>query len=292
MIVWFGGEIRQKPEAESKMDFTPLISTTRGQSGAMDFDKLVVSAGGFPFGGGGQKRLMPEAARLEKPDMRMHVVAAAIKSKDYKKGDGINSIFVADVDFVHGIMFEVTEQQLLGLKIDNVPFVMNCVDMLAGNEDYVSLRNRRAAQRTLTAIDEQQNEFMKSAQERIVEANKERDDELEKARKRMTEEMAKVQNDKSLDDNAKMARLSELTEAENRRLQIEERRIRREAEDKVLREKRDAEIRKTQIENRVKLLAWALPPIPAIILGVIMFGRRRLQERRSVSAERLVKKDD
>ena len=32
--------------------------------------------------------------------------------------------------------------------------------------------------------------------------------------------------------------------------------------------------------------------LPAIILGVIMFGRRRLQERRSVVGERLVKKED
>jgi ABC-2 type transport system permease protein len=290
MIVWFGGEIRQKTEAEAKFDFTPLISTNRGTSGVMDFDKLVVGAGGFPFGGG--KQLNPQASRLEKPDQRQHIVAAQVKSKDFKKGDGVNAIFVADVDFVNDIMFTVSEQQLMGLKIDNVPFVMNCVDMLVGNEDYVSLRNRRPVQRTLTRLEQEQKDFVTRAQEKIVEANQKAEEEINKARKRLVDEVAKVQNDKSLSDAVKQQRLSEAQEIEQRRVSLEEKRIRREAEDEVIKAKREAEERKNAIETRVKLFAWALPPIPAIILGVIMFGRRRLQERRSVVGERLVKKDD
>jgi len=291
MIVWFGGEFRQKTEAEAKFDFTPLISSMRGVSGSMDFDKLVVSGGGFPFGGG-QKQLNPQASRLEKPDRRQHVMAAAIKSKDFKKGDGVNAIFIADVDFVHDIMFSVSEQQLMNLKIDNVPFVMNCVDTLAGNSDYVSLRNRRPAQRTLTRIDDEQRYFVQRTQEKIVEANKTADEQIEKARKRLIEVVTKIQEDKSMPDAVKAQRLEEAQRAEQRRLELEEKKIRREAEDEVIKAKREAEERKNAIETRVKLLAWALPPIPAIILGVIMFGRRRLQERRSVVGERLVKKED
>jgi ABC-2 type transport system permease protein len=219
-------------------------------------------------------------------------VAAQIKSKDFKKGDGINAVFVADVDFVNDIMFTVSEQQLMGLKIDNVPFVMNCVDMLAGNEDYVSLRNRRPAQRTLTRIDDEQKYFVTAAQEKIVAANAKAEEEVKKARQRLIELVAKIQEDKSLPDAVKQQRLAEAQENEQRRIALEEKRIRREAEDEVIKAKRDAEERKNAIETRVKLFAWALPPIPAIILGVIMFGRRRLQERRSVSGERLVKKDD
>jgi ABC-2 type transport system permease protein len=290
MIVWFGGEFRQKAEAESKFDFTPLISTNRTTSGVMDFDKLVVGGGFPPFGGG--KQLNPQASRLEKPDRRQHVIAAQIKSKDFKKGDGVNAIFVADVDFVNDIMFMVTEQQLMNLKIDNVPFVMNCVDTLAGNSDYVALRNRRPAQRTLTRIDDEQKDFVQAAQEKIVEANKKAEDEIAKARKRLVEVVSKIQDDKSLSDAVKAQRLEEARQNEERRISLEEKRIRREAEDEIIKAKRDAEERKNAIETRVKLFAWALPPIPAIILGVIMFGRRRLQERRSVVGERLVKKED
>ncbi|OAI56394.1 hypothetical protein AYO47_09075, partial [Planctomyces sp. SCGC AG-212-M04] len=272
MIVWFGGEIRQRTEAESKFDFTPLINTNRGTSGVMDFDKLVVGSGMSPFGGG--KQLNPQASRLQKPDRRQHTVAAQIKSKDFKKGDGVNAVFVADVDFVHDIMFTVSEQQLMGLKIDNVPFVMNCVDMLAGNEDYVSLRNRRPVQRTLTRIDDEQKDFVTRAQEKIVEANQKAEEEINKARKRLVELVSKIQDDKSIPDAAKQARLEEATRAEERKIALEEKRIRREAEDQVIQAKRAAEERKNAIETRVKLFAWALPPIPAIILGVIMFGRR------------------
>lgn len=290
MIIFVGGEFRQKTEAEAKFDFTPLVSSMRGNSGVIDIDKLVVSSGGFM--GGGQKQLNLEAARREKPDRRQHIIAAAIKSKDYKKGDGVHAIFVADVDSVHDVMFSVSEQQLMNLRIDNVPFVMNCVDMLAGNEDYVALRNRRPVQRTLTRIDDEQKYFVQAAQEKIVEANKKAEDQIDKARKRLIEMVGKIQEDKSLSDAAKAQRLQDAQQSEQRRVELEERKIRREAEDEVIKAKREAEERKNAIETRVKLFAWALPPIPAIILGVIMFGRRRLQERRSVVGERLVKKDD
>jgi ABC-2 type transport system permease protein len=289
MIVFFGGEFRQKTEAEAKFDFTPLVNTTRTTSGVIDFDKLVVSQGGM-FGGG--KTLDIDVIRLQKPDRRRHIIAAAIKSKEFKKGDGVNAIFVADVDCVHDNMFRVAEQEVMGLKIDNVPFVMNCVDMLAGNEDYVSLRNRRAVQRTLTRIDEEQRIFVQAAQEKIVEATKKRDDEIAKAEKRIMEEVEKIRQDKSLSDSEKIQRIEEKQASEQRGFDMAQQRLRRHAEDDVVKAKREAEERKNAIETRVKLFAWALPPLPAIILGVIMFGRRRLHERRSVVAERLVKKDD
>jgi ABC-2 type transport system permease protein len=289
IIIWFAGEFRQKTEAESKFDFTPLISTQRGYSTTMDFDKLAVS-GGFPFGGGRQLDL--PKSRLQKPDRRQHVVAAAVKSKDFKKGDGVNAIFVADIDMVNDIMFRVSEQQLMNLKIDNVPFVMNCVDTLAGNTEYVELRNRRPVQRTLTRIDEEQRYFVQSMQNQITDARAKADEQMDKARKRLTEVVEKVQKDTTLTDEQKASRLVEEQESQQRLLALEEKRINREAEDQIVKAKRDAEARKIEIETRVKLLAWALPPIPPIILGVIMFGRRRLQERRSVVGERLVKKDD
>ena len=62
-------------------------------------------------------------------------------------------------DNIHDVMFNIFDTQVEDLVIDNTLFVMNCVDTLAGSDDYVKLRNRRPAQRTLERIETEKNKF-------------------------------------------------------------------------------------------------------------------------------------
>jgi ABC-2 type transport system permease protein len=71
-------------------------------------------------------------------------------------------------------------------------------------------------------------------------------------------------------------RLTQELAAQNSRLQDEERLIRREAENAI-----------QKIQRGYKVTAVLLPPIPPLILGLIVFTRRRLREREGVSKARL-----
>jgi ABC-2 type transport system permease protein len=285
VIVWFGGGIEKR--SGSKLEFTPLLRSHRGTSGIISFNEVAKSSG-FPFGGG--RSLDFEAAQKKKPDKQEHIIAAAIKSPEAKKDSGVNAIFVADADLVHDVMFDVWERELLDLKIDNVLFVLNCVDSLAGNEDYIALRNRRAEQKNLVRIDAEKAQFLGTTQSKVVEANAKAEEALADAKKRMNEELDKLRNDKSIDAGVRDARLRVVEERESRLLTLKEKEIKRDAEETVRQAKSELEQRIDTIENRVKFWAWIIPPIPAIVLGLIMLVRRINDERRGIVSERLVKR--
>ncbi len=49
----------------------------------------------------------------------------------------------------------------------------------------------------------------------------------------------------------------------------------------------EADLTVTQLQNRVKAAAVALPCIPPLVIGVIVFASRRLRERENISKSRL-----
>ena len=55
----------------------------------------------------------------------------------------INVVAIADLDFIGEQFFELRRRKIEDLEFDNVPFVLNCVDMLAGDESFVRLRRKR-----------------------------------------------------------------------------------------------------------------------------------------------------
>jgi ABC-2 type transport system permease protein len=51
----------------------------------------------------------------------------------------------------------------------------------------------------------------------------------------------------------------------------------------------DAELKIQQIQRQFKLAAVILPPIPPLLVGLIVFTRRRLREREGISKARRLK---
>ncbi len=78
------------------------------------------------------------------------------KDADKKKDDKasgtpakINVIAIADLDLIGEQFFELRRRKIEDLEFDNVPFVLNCVDVLAGDESFVGLREKRPMHRRL-----------------------------------------------------------------------------------------------------------------------------------------------
>jgi ABC-2 type transport system permease protein len=137
LMAWFSGTIR--PRQNSTLDFTPLLRTGSKRSGLIDWDEAVESQSFFG------PQIAPNPPMVI--DQDAHVIAAQIKSKA-DATDKVNVIFVADTDLISDDLFRIQESQLYGLKIDNVTFVLNAVDALAGNTDYIALRAATEAERS------------------------------------------------------------------------------------------------------------------------------------------------
>ncbi|MEX0793945.1 MAG: hypothetical protein WD045_12475, partial [Pirellulaceae bacterium] len=94
----------------------------------------------------------------------------------------------------------------------------------------------------------------------------------------------------------------DIQEFQQRNLELNQRRTAVQKRMEVAREKLQAEFKQEQEritrdlnrevlyrQNQVKMLAVALPPIPPILIGIIVFVIRRLKEREGLSKDRIVK---
>jgi ABC-2 type transport system permease protein len=216
-----------------------------------------------------------------------HVIAARIEEKGK-----VNTIFVADLDMISNMLFSIREQggiPGLELQFDNVSFLMNAIDVLAGDETFVELRKRRPKLRTLTTLQRQRDKFIKKRNEQKQRASNEAANQLKAARQRFEEKKEEIEENESLDDDSKRMLIRNLNSAEARRVEVAEINIEREKEAKINKINREMERSIREIENNARWKALLLSPLPACVLGIAMMIQILVSEKKSVVPERSVK---
>jgi ABC-type uncharacterized transport system involved in gliding motility auxiliary subunit len=71
-----------------------------------------------------------------------------------------NVIVVADVDLISDYFFEIRAAAPVNANFDNIPFFLNAIDYLSGDEASIALRSRRVRHRTLDRVESQTRNFM------------------------------------------------------------------------------------------------------------------------------------
>lgn len=216
------------------------------------------------------------------------------KSKEKKKTDSASQparmkvIAVADLDMISDEFFRLRRNRVENLELDNVTFMLNCVDVLAGDDQFVSLRKRRARHRTLTALEQRIKVFESARLKKEKEAEEEAVESLAKAQKRIDEKVEEVRKRPGLDERTRELMIDQIAADEKRKLENE---IKVEIEDKKRREiedaKADAEQAIRQKQSEVKALAVTLPPLLPLALGLVVFGVRANRENRGANPLRL-----
>ncbi|MDA8746362.1 ABC transporter permease, partial [Rubripirellula amarantea] len=142
------------------------------------------------------------------------------------------------------------------------------------------------------------------AQQEVRKRSKEFQDQYDKAirdaqesvdirMKDLKEDIAKLQEKNSdgqvsrVELQAKLQRFQTQQELEQRKLDVQQTKLKRDQELKVRDIQRTADDQVTKIQNQVKAAAVALPCIPPLVVGVIVFAARRLRERENISKSRL-----
>jgi ABC-2 type transport system permease protein len=200
----------------------------------------------------------------------------------------VNVIYVSDIDFISDSMFSIVEKESYNLKLDNVAFVLNCVDSLAGDTSLVELRKRRPHQRTLSAVEAQTVTYQRKRREAEEEAEKAAEGEIDDVRKRLKAEQAKLTDDKTLDPAERGARMQMLVQEEQTKLVKKQVEVETRKQAK-LNQARNETTRQVQgVELRYRILAMILPPIPALLIGCWVFLKRMADERRTIGTDRLV----
>ncbi len=278
ILTFFPGSIR--PRKGRDLNFEPLLRTGPN-SGLLDWGEVT-----SPFFN--SIRIAQDPPR--QIDADAHVLAAHITSTPKSKEKNINVIFIADADLISNELFNIRERQAFGLKIDNVTFLLNCVDQLAGDDSYIALRKRRSKHRTLTLVERETSVFVKERNEEREKATKDADAKLQDARDRLKAEREKIEQDKALDSRTKQIMLRMAEENENRRLEVDEANIELEKQQQVAKIKAKTERQIREIEDRIRWYAILVPPFPAILLGICFLFFRMSNENQNISPDRRLKK--
>ncbi|NQU25747.1 MAG: Gldg family protein [Candidatus Nealsonbacteria bacterium] len=228
-----------------------------------------------------------------------------------KDASDINVVLVADVDMLSPQLFSIRQQgpdREIGLdfEFDNVTFVLNVIDALAGEERFLDIRSRRPMHRTLTRI--------RTATEGARKKNAENREEYEeKCKKEIAKEQAKLDKTKKefsdsiealqqrvreTDDPEEVKRaLAKVMEKQQElSLAVEEGQQRLDDKTKDFENKRDDEIERIEtdlkaeilrVQSGNKLCAILLPPILPLLLALIVLIVRRVREQEGVSRDRL-----
>jgi ABC-2 type transport system permease protein len=232
---------------------------------------------------GGNLVVIDPLPRKSVIDADEHVVAARITGE----GDsGIDVVFVTDADFVS----DLTEQQEEGLdqRLDNLAFLQNAIEVLAGNEDFVRLRNRRTKPRTLVKLESIIETYKAARTVQQQEAETEIRDELEAEQEKLTKATEKIEDNESLSFFQKMQRTSQEASDAQRRFDLRKKKLDRQLTQKIAKLETEEQNKISRLENAVRYASIFAAPLPALLLGVLVLAKRRKNEQKNIAPERRV----
>jgi len=279
IVCLYPGTIQELDRKKSQK-FTPLLQTS-GESGLLDWGDYT-SQGFNPMSMSSSTQIKPAIKHYD--DEFSHVIAAHIESDD--KDQPLNVVFCSDIDMVSDWFFLERNRGNLNIAFDNVSFVLNAVDILAGEGSFVELRSRRASLRTLSYVENETRELRKRLNSEEKEADELMDEKLEAARNELQAEIDKIRNNNELDDRSKDQLLRQKEEQLNRKLEADERELEQEKNSRIRKAGLDMKRQIRRVENGVRAFAYVLPAILPICFGLLFLGLKSLSEKQSITAER------
>ena len=237
------------------------------------------------------------AAKADSADAKKDGAAKeddALAGKEPEKNE-INVVLVGDIDWIlHPRIYEIraagasdSDSSSPDFNFQNIPFALNILDSLAGDDRFIDLRKRTRAHRILTKVEEataaqrtatldERNNFFKDAKSQIEAAQSEFD-----------KKMADIESRKDLDPRAKeMLMERERIRLENL-LKVRIASFEKERNKKVKQSERELASNIRGVQDRYKLLAVLLPPILPILLAFFVYFHRRKAEQEGTDVRRL-----
>jgi ABC-2 type transport system permease protein len=279
LVMIYGGEVQPAAGAAATLAFTPLMTTTPVSGGV--FKSQLFQQSFF-----GMQRVEPQY----RPRGQQLNLAARIKgtvpAPPAKEGQppgpaaNINVIFVADLDCISNEFFSLRNEAPEGLMLDNVTFVLNAVDVLAGDTSYVDLRKRRPKHRTLEKFEN----LTKSHNQRMLDETKDAEEkaskELADAQARLDAKVDEVKKRTDLDERRKEMEIANQQQVEQKRLDVAKREIEDRKKAAIERSKATKNQSVSSIKKSIRMLAAFLAPVPAALMGLYMFMRRMAAQGR------------
>ena len=289
------------PEEKSGLTFTPLIKTgtLAGTMTQSEINSVQQS---------GLSRATEYQIRRGEPKGEQILAALIEGPADSSNGDAsarpLKTVYVTDIDCMSRTFIDIRNRppmlEEINFQFQNITFVLNVIDVLAGEMRYPEVRRHIPTYSTLKLVElkadearkeeaKQRTEFSNNFNKTIAEleevnAKTERElkEQIEKLQTEGTNDPQKIEKVRQMAQIASIKRL-QLT----KKAQEEKERLQRERDQGIREARRKADDSIGKIQNYYKLLAVFVPPIPPLLVGIVVLVSRRLREREGISKNRL-----
>ena len=276
-----------EPAANSELEFTPLLKTG-DVAGTIRYEQYqmtqndparALAAQGNPKGEQILAARIRGVSEEEEQD----------GSEDQTDGDGeneeseetsrpINVVYVADIDLMSWQFLRIRarpgEATEVDFRFENVNFLLNIIDSLAGDDQYVEIRRRKPYHTTLRLVEKEVSEQRDAESRSRVDYEKKAEEEIEKIRdenqeleKEMQDELEELQK-KQLEGGddvspadlmAIMQRIAIKKQQLQQKLDVKTEQLQRDRDDKIEEVRRQTDLTILQIQNWYKFLAVIIP---------------------------------
>lgn len=305
------------PAPESDLKFQKLVVTTQqldsaGRIRYQDVRSSMNSPQGLPLGEGTGEQIL--AARIyggdDKPGDKSDDKANGKDNEDASDAEAetkkpINVVYVADIDLMASAFLRIRarpdEDEEINWHFENVNFLLNIIDELAGENSYVEIRMRQPIHASLRQIEEaaqaarnaeftQKEEFEDKFQEELKKLDEEKENALKKYGDRIKDLQKKAESGEivSMADRVAIEQARDIEEQRiTQKQEVTRRQLQQELNKNVQKIRRESDLGILKIQNWYKFWAVVIPPIPPLLVGLIVFVHRRLREREGVTKTRL-----
>ncbi|MCC9602412.1 Gldg family protein [Stieleria sp. JC731] len=303
VLALYGGTI--SPTENATLKHTPLLSTG-AISGTLNVDKLKQLLGS---GMNGLANAIDGADPNQVMAMTIEGEASAAAGESAgedspAKEKPIKAAYVADTDLMLDIFLRIradpNQAAEMRFQFQNVTFLLNIIDWLTGETDFIEVRKHEPHFASLRMIDaekeeasgevrKKRKEFQEESKAAVREAQEAMDREIQDLREE-SREIERKSKDGTIPQSVSKAKMIEFQTIQsqlNRALDVKRAKAERQAEQNIARIQRESDQKVKAIQNQVKFYAVLLPCIPPLAVGICVFASRRLREREHISKARL-----
>ncbi len=304
LMFLYAGAIK-KEENRDDVKITDLI-TTRENSGRISFEDV---QGQLRTGQASPTQLQV----LQGAAMGSQVLAVFIQSadaaakKDNQETDnasGMKVAYIADIDCMLPIFSEIRKHpeqyEEVDFRFQNVTFVLNVIDILAGENRYPEIRRHEPQHSTLALFEEQaeiyreeERQNQKTYQEEFNKEVREAEEQNQKTLVKFQEKAQALQREGATDPSKQQELIQLLQQVQmqqaalDRKLSVRREQMESEKDKLIEKSRRNAESEVIKLQTIYKTLATVLPIIPPLLVGAGVFVSRRVREREGISKNRL-----
>lgn len=213
-------------------------------------------------------------------------------------------VYVTDIDCMSRTFVDIRNRppmlEDINFQFQNITFVLNAIDVLAGELRYPEVRRHIPTYSTLKLVESKADEARKEEAIKRTEFSNDFnktiadvEEENAKSERELKDKIEKLQGEGTVDPQ-KMEELRRMLQGADikkvqlaKKFQVEKERLQRDRDKGIREARRQADDSIGKIQNYYKLLAVFVPPIPPLLVGIVVLVSRRLREREGISKNRL-----